>query len=492
MVAALGMLLLVPAAAQAKWLRAESPRFNVYSDGDERTLRDYAVKLEDFDTLLRVFYGLDPAGMPGRKLDIYLVGNSEQLRRVSPSASDSLAGFYTASSNNILAIAIRERGDPDADDTIFHEYAHHFMMQNLVGAYPGWLIEGFAEYYMTARLTPTMFEIGNLNKGRAYTLMNGDWTPTTVVLTKRSGELKGEQVFGYYAQAWIMTHYMLADPVRKKQLFAYARALGAGKESVAAWTEATGESIAEFDAKLQKYFRGRSGILSTRFKRIAYNPASVTMSILPPAADDLLLEGLRVSLGRAPDKDPEFLAKIRTRAAKYPADPLAQTILAQTELEVGDKAAGMAILDRMMAADPQAAEALRLKAIAILEAADDEDDDERRRALYNEAGRLLVRANKAQPDEYRTLYAYARSRRFERGWPSDNVVEVLMTSTMLAPQVDEIRVETARALIVRKQYDDAVPLLTPVANDPHGGGASEVARTLLRQISSYVTRGAAQ
>lgn len=473
--------LLAPGPAEAKWLKAESPRFIVYSDGDERTLREYAVRLEDFDTLLRVFFSLDPNGVPGRKLEIYLVRNTIEMRRVSPGASESLQGFYAAAPSNIFAIAIRERGDRDADDTILHEYAHHFMMQNLVGAFPGWLIEGFAEYYATAHLTPTSFEIGNLNQGRAYTLMNGGWTPTDVVLTKRTGELKRDQVFGYYAQSWIMTHYMLSDPARRKQLFAYVRMLGEGKPSVEAWTAATGETLEAFDAKLKKYMR--TGIPSTRFKRAAYNPAQITVAALPASADDLLLESLRVNAGALPSEDKDFLERVKNRAAKYGDDRFARLTLAQTELAIGDKAAGMALLDALIASDAADAAALRTKAVALIEEGD-EADDAGRRKLYTDAAKLLLRANKAQPDEYRTLYNYARTRRIERDYPSDNALEVLMTATVLAPQVDQIRVETARALILRKQFDDAIPLLTPVANDPHGGGASDVARSLLKQIAS--------
>jgi len=497
--------LLTPAVAQAKWLKAETDRFVVYSDGDERALRDYAIKLEDFDTLLRAFFALDPKGVPARKLEIYLVRDTFEMRRVAPGVSDSLAGFYTASTNGIFAIAIRRRGNGDEDDTIFHEYAHHFMMQYLAGSYPGWLIEGFAEYYMTAKLKPGSFEIGSYNTGRAYTLMNGTWTPTEVVLTKRTGELKRDQVFGYYAQSWLMTHYMLSDPARRKQLFAYVRLLAQGEESLSAWTEATGESIEVFDAKLKAYMR--KGMPSTRFQRAGYTPATVSVTTMAPSADDLLLESLRATLGRfkkleadddEEEKDPkaaaeaaryekerlDFIERVRTRAAKYPTDGLAQRILARVEIVGGDKAAGMAILDRLISADAEDAEALRLKATVLLDDAYDADSFDARRALMNEAGRLLLKANRIEPNEYRTLFNYARSRRGERDYPNDNVLDVLNNAVILAPQVDDIRIEAARALMMRKRYDEAEPLLLPVANDPHVGPGSAIARSMLKEIAT--------
>ena len=44
------LLFATPSLAQAKWLRAESNHFIVYSNGDERSLRIYAQTLEAFDS----------------------------------------------------------------------------------------------------------------------------------------------------------------------------------------------------------------------------------------------------------------------------------------------------------------------------------------------------------------------------------------------------------------------------------------------------------
>ncbi|MDP2260430.1 MAG: hypothetical protein Q8J89_12030 [Caulobacter sp.] len=496
--------LLAPGLAQAKWLKAETPRFILYSNGSEQTLREYAVKLEDFDTLLRVFFALNPDGVPARKLEMYLVADSVDIRRLAPGASDSLAGFYSASSHAIFFIGKRGHGKGDEDDTILHEYAHHFMMQYLAGKYPGWLIEGFAEYYMTAKLKTGSFEIGGYNTGRAYQLMSRPWTPTEVVLSKRTNELKGDQVFGYYAQSWLMTHYMLSDPERRKQLFTYVRLLGQGKESIPAWTESTGESLESLDARLKVYMR--KGMPSTRFTRASYKPATVAVLTMPKSADDFLLESVRAQLTgcgadrEAPNIDDgsdeeatreaekeareemAFLERIRTRAALYPDDGLAQRTLACLELEDGDKAVGLAILDRLIAADPQDAASLRLKAQSLLAQARDAADPALQRKLMNDAGRLLLKANAAEPNDYRTLLNYARSRLGEPDYPNDNILDVLGNAAVLAPQVDDVSIETARALMMRRRWDEAEKLLTPVANNPHGKAGAAIARTMLAEI----------
>lgn len=72
--------LCAPGMAQAKWLRAESPRFIIYSDGNESQLRKYVEQMEVFDSLLRIRHGLPENGVPARKLPIYLVTSRAELQ----------------------------------------------------------------------------------------------------------------------------------------------------------------------------------------------------------------------------------------------------------------------------------------------------------------------------------------------------------------------------------------------------------------------------
>src|SRR5690554_1466596 len=140
MIAATTLLGLIawPDAARAEWLRAESERFIVYSDGSERDLRNYVQDLETFDRVLRFRTGLPMDGVPPRKLPIYLVRNRAALLEVNPYLGEHIAGFYVATGEDIFAVAIRSGS---RDWVMLHEYAHHFMHQNFATAYPGWYVE---------------------------------------------------------------------------------------------------------------------------------------------------------------------------------------------------------------------------------------------------------------------------------------------------------------------------------------------------------------
>ena len=65
-----------PHLAEARWLRAESPKFVIYSDGAEDELRDVTRKLEEYDALWRHLTGAK-AKESLNKLTIYLLPSNK-------------------------------------------------------------------------------------------------------------------------------------------------------------------------------------------------------------------------------------------------------------------------------------------------------------------------------------------------------------------------------------------------------------------------------
>ena len=110
--------------AEARWLKAESPLFVIYSEGDEKGLREYTQRLEEYDGLLRTMTGTTAAPSLN-KLTIYLVRNNNQLREVAPHAGPDVQGLYLALTSGTLAIAVREDiGSAkwlSAQSILFHE-----------------------------------------------------------------------------------------------------------------------------------------------------------------------------------------------------------------------------------------------------------------------------------------------------------------------------------------------------------------------------------
>ena len=477
----------VAAVRTGDWQRAESPHFIVYSQGGEAGLRAYAETLETFDTLLRWKHGLPLGAPPPRKLEIYLVKGLGQMREVHPAASDTLGGFYSAGDEAIYAVAKREK---TSDYVVKHEYVHHFMFQYAPYGYPGWLTEGYAEYFMTVEIEGRKIEVGRFNEGRASNLLRGDWISLAALMGKRASDLPDDdQRAMFYAQAWLLTHYLMSDPGRYAQMVAYMRAVGEGGDPVKAMEAATGQSLPVLEKTLRTYLRG--GLQYATLEGLVGARPEIAISRLPASADALLLVDLRLRAGiegETFDK-PALLKAVRAAAARHPGDPFAELVEARAALLLGEHAAGWTILERYLSARPDDVEALVLAGQTRLDEGD--ADPARQAELYKAAGSLLARAYRLDPDRYQTLTAYAQSRSLDPKYPSDNVLNVLAQAQALAPQVSGVNLRTAEALMMRGRDAEAAALLRPLANRPHGGPDAALARTMLKAIADREPRPAA-
>jgi hypothetical protein len=458
-------LMLPTAPAQAEWRRAETANFIVYGEGSEGDLRPHAEKLERFDALLRRQFNR-PALEDVRKLPVYLLHTRRDLAEVFPAMAEAkFAGFYSASETDVYA-AVNRRGD---DDLLFHEYAHHFMHQNFPGFYPGWFTEGFAEFFMTARVdNPERVEMGGFNPGRIQTLNQSRWLPVEDLLSKRPRDFTTrEQRWAFYAQSWLLTHYLLADAERRRGLDAYLADMGRRVAPVEALQNRLGHTPESLTAALRAYLRGEMKYV--RFSMADIQP-QVRVESLPPSADRMLLYSLRSRYPQSPQDAAALLERTRSDAARYPQDRLALVTLGRAELQWGDLAAGEAALTRALAVAPEDAEALRLLADARLKAANAQQDPAERGRLVREARGHLARALDADPTDYRIFAALARTRRDAADYPNANDLETWRLAVAFAPQVMRLRLEAAEALAKGGEAEEAAELLAVVANNPHEAG----------------------
>lgn len=461
-------------AAQAEWRRAETTNFLVYGEGSEGDLRRHAERLERFDALLRRQLSVPP--MDGaRKLPVYLVYTNKELRQVNPNLAEGVAGFYSASETDVYAVLNRRGGD----DILFHEYAHHFMFQNFPGGYPGWFTEGFAEFFMTAAVdNADKVTVGYFNPGRLRTLNEVDWIPVEQLLVSRPRTIENRrQRSAFYAQSWLLTHYMFMDAGRRRGLDAYLAAVGQGAAPIEALQTHLGHTPDSLEAALKAYLRGTMNYAEIR---MAETGSAMRFQTLPASADRMLLDSLNIRYPKDEAEAEALLQKVRTDAARHPGDRLALVTLGRAELNWGDAAAGEAALQQALVVAPDDSEALQLLARARIKAGD--EAPEARTRNYVEAQAYLARALQADPTDYRIYLALARLRRISDAYPNDNDLQTWRLAVAYAPQVMSARAQAGEALLQVGQREEATAMLTPVANNPHGGEHVERARALLDQI----------
>jgi len=459
--------------ALAEWRRAESPRFIVYSQGSESALRGYVQALETYDFILRARMGLALDQPPARKLPIYLVGGHGGLVQINPRTGPDVAGTYFPVGEDIFAAAFRDRDQ----DFLLHEYFHHFSAEVGVTSFPGWMIEGLAEYFMTAEIKAGSVEIGGYNQNRANILLNQPWLPLEELLTKRPGDLTRQaDRDSYYPVAWLLTHWFMSDDTRRAQLSTYTTAVLAGGDPAGAMEQATGMTLAQVRQALRRYLQGRLPGLRYEFDRA---PVEITVTRLPRSADDLLLLGQRLKVGVDEDQRAATAELVRRAAAGHPDDPFALLQLAHAELHFGNAETGETILARLLEIEPRNVEALQLMASRQMALAQDRPDEST--TLLRRARGFLGRAYEADNGNYYTLYMIARTRVGMADYPTENDLVTWDLAHRFAPQLASIRLGYASALMDADDFEQAIILLRPLANAPHGGGAAEAAQGLLER-----------
>jgi len=477
------------AAQDGRWLRAETEGFIVYSAAPDRSTRALATELEVFDALLRRMTDA-PAERSPTKLEVFLYSESE-FRETFPRARDSIAGFYTARVDQIAAFAIYRDGGFSGQDILFHEYAHHFMFQHFANAYPAWYVEGFAEFMSTAQLGTERIVLGRSNEGRFYALRNESWMSIERMITVSPHELDSREATLFYAQSWLMTHYLVLTPGKMAQFQAYVRALRLGEEPVAAFQTGFGVTPAAFLSELRRYYRSSPNALALN------RPAQVDLSgsritRLPASADALLPLYARIRLGVDEADESAVLTRVRT-LTEGRTDRFSALTRGYAEARFGETAQARAVLAPLLASDPDDVEALHLTGLSYLNEAD-EADGEQQSALRGQARRHFGRAYQRNANHVPSLYRYAQS--FQGTMMDDaameNYLNVLMLANQLAPQIDEISINASYALMARGRYAEAIPMLRAVAFDPHGGSSAETARDMLAEAEAGLARTTGQ
>lgn len=475
---AIAVLLAVAVApAQAEWRRGESRHFIVYGNVSEGAMRSYVRKVERFDSVLRLS-SPQQNGDDAPKLEIFLADGIDDLRAINPSIGSTIGGFYSATNERIFAVVDLKRSEDD--QTLFHEYAHHFMLANMPGAYPAWFVEGFAEFFSTADMDSDRVRLGLASEGRLYSLSGpvSGWVPMETVLGSRTRQLRSGQGANYYAQAWALTSYLLSTPERRQQLSRYLAAVMDGQDPIAALDGTIGQTPDELqDDVWRSLARNNFAIVPQTFA-----PADVQITTMPRGTADLIWLDLRLARPLAEDAKASVLDQARALAARYPDQRLAAIVLAKAAAQADDWSQVETALEPYVVSPTPDPEALWLAARARLERAEAESTtDEEKVSLRAEARSLLTRAVRLAPTDFRLYTALADTRRAAPDYPTDADLEILLAAAAYAPQVTNTRFRAAQALVSQGIYRQAIDLLAPIANNPHGGSGMQPVRDLLAE-----------
>ncbi|MEM9598032.1 MAG: DUF1570 domain-containing protein, partial [Acidobacteriota bacterium] len=237
------------------WSQYRAPHFVIFSNAGEERARKVAEDLEGLRRALGQVTRLEMASpLPTH---IFLFDDDTSLHpykhRYRGEPASLTGAFYTGTHADY--ITMNGQMAAQARVTIFHEYVHGVLRNNLPGL-PLWLDEGLAEFFSTFQAKGGQARIGkpvpwHIGKLRA------DLLPLTEVLgadvsSPFYNEFEHQGVF--YAQSWSLVHYLLiGNPNRRRQATDYLNRTLRGEDPSAAFGRAFGVEPAVLEKELANY-----------------------------------------------------------------------------------------------------------------------------------------------------------------------------------------------------------------------------------------------
>lgn len=472
-------------AHAADWWRAESEHFVLTSDADEASIRDYLRRLEALHQLTTMMMGASQEQGVAPRFEVYAMRGLRRLTTVGPQFSEGVAGVFTLCQDGSVAFSgsfgLSRASGPDPSLVILqHEVAHQLMFRHARIGVPAWYVEGFAEFLATAFEQDGKMEVGRPKQGATWSLKQ-DWLPFDQVLKPvRKGAYTNTdeqaRLHSFYAQSWLLTHYMLSDSERTKRFNAYFERLGKGEDPVAIFEPEVGVAVADMNLRLREHLRAFPVL---RIGLPARSAPAIKLERLPGGSDEPVLEAavLRTCPSQAHGKT--LLNALRDQRRQGGDSLLLRLALARAELLFGEPAAADALLKAVLAAEPESFEAQhlmgRLKAKLATSLEGSAQDDARAEARSH-----FFKAYRLKKNDAPNLYHLS-----ELLWlqgPSDSLLNAARGARILSPGVPAYVWNEARVMLAAGDREGAVRALTPLTSNPHAPEMAAKSRDLIESL----------
>jgi len=232
-------------ARESEWVEVRSPHLIVITDAGLGPGRATVDKLERYaEALGRLNAGLraNPA-VPATV--IVFRDQSEFAQYVPPGTEDAVAFFRPGDDRDRLVISASSPGE-SAASSVFHEFVHYLLAANFP-AVPLWLNEGLAMYYSTCRLHPTYAEFGQPDLPPARWMRSHRLISIEMMFAMNTAAAAyrryNETQFVFYAESYLLTHYLQSTPAVTGHLDAYLLRLRRGARPMPAFHEEFPDSV---------------------------------------------------------------------------------------------------------------------------------------------------------------------------------------------------------------------------------------------------------
>src|ERR1035441_1224793 len=320
---------------EPKWIEVHTAHFSVLTDAGDKRGREVALRMEQMRAVFGQLLLKNKLKMP-IPVTVIALKSDKQYGMTAPAKQSLAGGFYVPGSDRVYIVLNLFAADPWR--AVAHPLAHYLLNYNYPPA-QGWFDEGLAEYFGSIQIGKQV-EIGgdpelapewhedifdelrrdpNVPQSLTQLVSSPVWLSMVDLFTMKhdgSGTREGTHNTLYYAQSWMVVHYLVNKNKMPEAGTYFDLVLNQKVPVEKAMVQAFDLTPAQMEEAVKTYFKSLSGLgiaLDQSKKPIA---ESVDVQqpdhfALPFDADDI---GMTVS----PVKDEEARAVIGDVLARVP------------------------------------------------------------------------------------------------------------------------------------------------------------------------------
>jgi Tfp pilus assembly protein PilF len=484
---ALFLLLLAARLASARdkpenWLEVRSQHFTVVTNANEKTGRRIA---DQFERMRSVFHVTFPhvSVDNGSPIIVLAIKDEKDFRALEPQAylakgQLKLGGlFLRAPDKNYVLMRVDAEGQhPYA--VVYHEYTH-LLLSKAAEWLPLWLNEGLAEFYQNTDIHEKDVALGQPSPENLALLRENRLLPLATLFTvDTSSPYYHEEDKGsiFYAESWVLTHYLFVKDNREKaQLIPdYAELLAKKVDPVTAATRVFGD-LKQLQSSLESYIRQGSftyfhGPISTDVDDAAFKVQPLTETQVDAARGDFLAYNDRVADARP------LLERV---LQEDPKNVSAHETMGFLEFRAGHLDEARKWYEKAVKLDSQSYIAHYYYAAISMSAGASGSDD----AQVEASLRAAIKLNPSFAPPFERLAAFEGMRRKNL----DEAHMMILTAVQLDPGNVTYRMTTASVLMQMERCKDAVAVLHEALRVAKSPAETAMVQNLLTQVEQYTT-----
>jgi len=296
---------------EPKWVEVHSAHFSVLTDAGDKRGREVALRMEQMRAVFGLLIMKDKLKMPV-PITVIALKSDKQYGMVAPAKQSMAAGFYVPGSDRVYIVLNLFEADPWR--SVAHPLAHYLLNYNYPPA-QGWFDEGLAEYFGSIQIGRQV-EIGgdpelapewhedifdelrrdpNTPQSLTQLVSLPVWLSMVDLFTMKhdgSGAREGTHNTLYYAQSWMVVHYLVNKNKMPEAGMYFDLVLNQKVPVEKAMVQAFDLSPEQMEEAVKTYFKSLSGlgIALDQAKKPIGNPVDIQQPdhfALPFDADDI-------------------------------------------------------------------------------------------------------------------------------------------------------------------------------------------------------------